>query len=64
MLYCAVKTGVQVNIAELGFNVLYDLIEYSSEIDAIALEKAEGRNISYSAPMSLADMTKSGHLRG
>lgn len=64
MLYCAVKTGIQVNISDIGFNVLYDLIEYSSEIDAMAIAKAEGKNISYSSPMSLADMTKSGVLRG
>lgn len=64
MLYCAVKTGIQVNIADIGFNVFYDLIEYASEIDAMAIAKSEGKNISYSSPMSLADMTMSGVLRG
>ena len=39
MLYCAVKTGVHVNIADMGLNVFYDLINYSAEIDAIAIAK-------------------------
>lgn len=64
MLYCAVKTGVQINIADMGLNVFYDLIEYSAEIDAIALSKAEGKNIHYSAPMNLAEMTRNHKLRG
>ena len=64
LLYCAVKTGVQVNLADMGFNVFYDLIAYSSEIDAIALAKAEGKNLSFAPPMSIADMTKCGKLRG
>lgn len=64
MLYCAVKTGVQVNIADMGLNVFYDLINYSAQIDAITIAKAEGKNVNYSAPMSLAEMTKGGKLRG
>lgn len=64
MLYCAVKTGVQVNLADIGFNVFYDLVEYSSQIDAMALAKAEGKNVSYNAPMNLAEMTKNKILRG
>lgn len=64
MLYCAVKTGINVNIADMGLNVFYDLIDYSSQIDALAMAKADGKNIHYSKPMSLADMTKGGILRG
>ena len=64
MLYCAVKTGLQVNIADIGMNVLYDLIDYSSQIDALTLAKADGKNIHYSAPMSLSEMTLKGKLRG
>ena len=64
MLYCAVKTGVHVNIADMGLNVFYDLINYSAEIDAIAIAKAEGKNINYTKPMSIADMTINGKLRG
>lgn len=64
MLYCAVKTGVTVNIADMGLNVFYDLINYSAQIDAIAIAKAEGKNVTYSKPMNLADMTASGKLRG
>ena len=64
MLYCAVKTGVQANIADMGLNVLYDLIEYSASIDAVALAKADGKNISYSKPLSVAEMTLKGQMRG
>lgn len=55
---------MQVNLADMGFNVFYDLIAYSSEIDAIAIAKAEGKNLSFTTPMTIADMTKSGKLRG
>ena len=55
---------MQVNIADMGLNVFYDLINYSSQIDAMAIAKAEGKNINYSKPMSIADMTLSGKLRG
>jgi len=64
MLYCAVKTGVNVNLADLGLNVFYDLVDYSSQIDALALTKADGKNINYSAPMSVSEMTMKGRLRG
>lgn len=64
LLYCAVKTGVNVNLGDMGLNVFYDLINYSAQIDAIAMAKAEGKNINYSKPMSLADMTLNGKLRG
>ena len=63
MLYCAVKTGVQVNIADMGLNVFYDLVNYSSQIDAITLAKAEGKNINYTPPMSIDEMTLEGRLR-
>jgi len=53
-----------VNIADIGMNVLYDLIDYSSQIDALTLAKADGKNIHYSAPMSLSEMTLKGKLRG
>ena len=64
MLYCAVKTGVNVNFADLGLNVFYDLVDYSSQIDALALAKADGKNINYSTPMSVSEMTMKGRLRG
>ncbi len=64
MLYCAVKTGININIADMGLNVFYDLIDYSSQIDALTIAKAEGKNLHYSAPMSIADMTLGGKLRG
>lgn len=64
MLYCAIKTGVQVNLADMGLNVFYDLIDYSTQIDALTIAKAEGKSIQYSRPMSLSDMTLNGKLRG
>lgn len=48
----------------MGLNVFYDLIDYASELDAIALAKADGKNIHYSNPMNIAEMTKNGKLRG
>ena len=64
MLYGAVKTGVQDNISDIGLNVFYDIVNYSSQIDAITLAKAEGKNINYTPPMSIAEMTLKGKLRG
>jgi hypothetical protein len=64
MLYCAVKTGVQVNIADIGLNVFYDLVEYSTSLDAHTLAKANGKNIRYSAPQTVAEMTTAGNMRG
>lgn len=64
MLYCAIKTGFQINISDLGLNVFYDLINYSSQLDAIALAKVEGKNINYTPAMSLSEMTLKGKLRG
>lgn len=48
----------------MGLNVFYDLVNYSSQIDAITLAKAEGKNINYTPPMSIAEMTLRGKLRG
>ena len=59
-----VKTGIQINVADMGLNVLFDLVDFSSQIDALTLAKADGKNIHYSAPMSLSEMTLKGKLRG
>jgi len=64
MLYCATKNGVQVNIGDMGLNVLYDLIAYSAQVDAMTIAKANGKNIHYAKPMTIADMTTKGNLRG
>jgi hypothetical protein len=64
LLYCAVKCGVQINIADLGMNVLCDLIDYSASVDSAALARAEGKNIHYSRPQTIAEMTTNGKLRG
>lgn len=55
---------MQINVADMGLNVLFDLVDYSSQIDALTLAKAEGKNLHYSAPMSLSEMTLKGKLRG
>jgi len=64
LLYCATKNGVQVNITDLGLNVLYDLVDYAAQIDAIALAKADGKNLNYAKPMSISEMTAKGNTRG
>jgi len=56
MLYCTVKTGVNVNIADLGTNVLFDLITYATAIDAAALEKAEGKKGTLAAHLDVLGM--------
>jgi len=57
-----VKTGLQVNIADLGLNVLFDLIQYSTAIDTAAIEKVSEKKAA--APMSVADMLRAGKVRG
>ena len=64
MLYCTVKTGVAVNVADLGLNVLFDLITYGAAIDAATLEKVEGKKGTQTAPSSILDMLKAGKGRG
>ena len=59
-----VKTGIQINVADMGLNVLFDLVDFSSQIDALTLAKADGKNLHYSAPMNLSEMTLKGKLRG
>jgi hypothetical protein len=64
MLYAAIKTGLTVRLEDMGLNVLFDLLHYSSEIDGLTLAKAEGKNVRKSAPMSVAEMTAKGKTRG
>jgi len=64
MLYCTVKTGLKVDLADIGLNVLFDLVEYSAALDSHMLSKAGGKNINYSQPQSISDMTLKGKLRG
>jgi hypothetical protein len=64
MLYCAVKSGIAVNLGDMGLNVFYDLVDYSATIDAITLAKADGKNLHYSKPLSVAEMTIKNKLRG
>ena len=52
------------SLADLGMNTLFDLLNYTAEIDAAALAQAEGKNVRKSAPMSLAEMTTKGKTRG
>lgn len=57
LLYASIKTGLQVHIGDMGMNVLTDLLNYTAEIDSLAME---GKSIRKSKPMSVADMTKKG----
>jgi hypothetical protein len=64
MLYAAIKTGLTVRLEDMGLNVLFDLLNFTAEIDHAALAGADGKNVRKSAPMSLAEMTAAGKLRG
>ena len=55
--------GVGVHISDMGLNVLFDLLNYTAEIDNAALYAADVKNIRKSAPMSVAEMTKAGKVR-
>jgi len=63
LLYASIKTGVGVHISDMGLNVLYDLLNFSAEIDGAALAAADGKSVRKSAPMSVADLTKAGKTR-
>ena len=64
LLYASIKTGVNVHINDMGLNVLFDLLNYTAEIDAAALAKVEGKSVRKATPMSLAEMTVKGKLKG
>ena len=57
----AIKTGVSVNIADMGMNVLCDLIEYSAKVDAQALS---GKSKISTPRMGIEGLIKSRKLRG
>jgi len=63
LLYAAVKTGLSVGIADMGLNVLCDLIEYSAKVDGEALGNVKGGK-SKAPRISIEGMTKLGRLRG
>lgn len=60
LLYASIKTGVQVHIGDMGMNVLTDLLNYTTEIDSLAID---GKSVRKSKPMSIAEMTKKGKVR-
>jgi hypothetical protein len=64
ILYASIKTGIAVPLSDLGLNTLLDLLHYSADIDSMALAKADGKSVRKSAPISVAEMTKSGKMRG
>jgi hypothetical protein len=64
MLYACIKTGVAVRIEDVGLNVLFDLLNYTAEVDSATLQAADGKSIRKSVPMSVAEMTKAGRTRG
>jgi hypothetical protein len=47
----------------MGLNVLFDLLNYTAEIDNIAITAADGKSVRKSKPMSVAEMTKAGRTR-
>ena len=63
LLYACIKSGIPVRLEDMGLNVLFDLLNFTSEIDAAAIAHSEGKSIRKSAPMSLAEMTKNGKMR-
>ena len=63
MLYAAIKTGFSVKLEDMGLNVLFDLLNYSAEIDGSAIEGIKGKSIRKSAPMNIAEMTSKGKMR-
>ena len=63
LLYASIKTGVQVHISDMGLNVLFDLLNYTAEIDSAAIAAADGKSVHKSKPMSVDDMTKAGRPR-
>ena len=63
MLYAAIKTGFSVKLEDMGLNVLFDLLNYSAEIDSTAIEGINGKNIRKPAPMGIAEMTAKGKMR-
>ena len=63
LLYASIKTGVQVHISDMGLNVLFDLLNYTAEIDNAAITAVDGKNVRKSKPMSVAEMTKAGRTR-
>lgn len=64
MLYAVIKTGISVKLEDMGLNVLFDLLSYSSEIDGAMIKGIEGKKLRKSSPMSLAEMTYKGKMRG
>ena len=63
LLYASIKTGMGVHISDMGLNVLFDLLNYTAEIDSATLAQAEGKNMRKSKPMNVADMTKAGRTK-
>lgn len=63
LLYASIKTGVGVHINDMGLNVLFDLLNYTAEVDNAAIAAADGKGIRKSAPMSVADMTAAGRVK-
>ena len=60
LLYVAIKTGVAVNIADMGMNVLCDLIEYAAKVDSDALK---GKNTNRTPKMGIEGLSKLGRKR-
>jgi hypothetical protein len=42
LLYASLKTGFQVNIADMGLNVLIDLVNYAAEVESQSGKREDG----------------------
>ncbi|HKL93700.1 MAG TPA: hypothetical protein VJZ69_00260 [Clostridia bacterium] len=51
-------------LGDLSLHTLFDLLNYSAEIDAVTLATIDGKSIRKSKPMNLAEMTKQGKVKG
>jgi len=62
LLYASLKTGLNVSIADMGLNVLVDLVEYTAKIDSEAIS---GKGSKTKAPkLGIEGMLKAGRLKG
>lgn len=62
LLYASLKTGLNIGIADMGLNVLVDLVEYTAKIDSEAIS---GKGSKAKVPkLGIEGMLKSGKLRG
>lgn len=57
LLYVSIKSGINVRLEDLGLNVLFDLLNYSAQIDNATLQSVNSKSVRKSKPMNIAEMT-------